>query len=173
MSDEIWKNINGYEGLYLVSSYGRVKSINNDIILKPIVQSNGYCHVGLHNGSPRQFRLHRIVAENFIPNPEKKQQVNHKNGIKTDNRVINLEWCTPKENINHAYLNGLNKPTMLGRFGEEHNTSNPCLQISPDGFLLAVYGSQYEAMRETGVNQSSINKCCKGKIKKAGGYLWQ
>lgn len=170
---EDWKDIPGYKGLYRVSSFGRIKSLKKNIIMKPILQSNGYCHIGLNNGVQKQFRLHRIIANTFIPNPENKPQVNHKDGNKQNNRIENLEWNTPKENMNHAMRTGLNRPSMIGRFGADHNTSKPCLQISSDGFLLAVYGSQYEAMRQTGICQTTINKCSKGKIKMAGGYIWK
>lgn len=111
---EIWKPIEGFPK-YKVSNLGRVKSlgfINNlghfrkGIILKPWDDGKGYLKVQLHKKS---FRVHRLVAQEFIPNPENKPQVNHKNGIKSDNRVENLEWVTNAENTQHAYDNGLYK----------------------------------------------------------------
>jgi hypothetical protein len=123
--EEKWKDIEGLRGHYQVSNKGRVKSLKRKIvkqsanqfgkyhkyertikekILKPCVNSAGYNLVVI-NGK-NKFN-HRLVAETFIPNPERKPQINHKNGIKTDNRVSNLEWCTPKENITHAIKNGL------------------------------------------------------------------
>lgn len=173
MNIEEWKDIDGYEGLYQASSFGNIKSLKSNLILKPILQSNGYCHIGLHNGKPIQYRLHRIIAKTFIPNPENKPQVNHKDGNRSNNNISNLEWCTASENQKHSYNILSKKPSVKGRFGEYHNTSNHCLQISPDGFLIAVYGSQYEATRETGISQTSINKCSRGKLQKAGGYLWK
>jgi len=106
MSDvETWVELDKYPK-YKVSNLGNVKSKIK--ILKNTKTVYGYLVVNLHNDKGQKSHLiHRIVAKAFIPNPENKTQVNHKNGIKTDNRVENLEWNTSKENINHAYKNGL------------------------------------------------------------------
>ena len=109
---ETWKKINGYE-CFEVSSFGNVR---NTVKQKnsPIFIIFGYPKCNVYNKENRKQKfVHRLVAENFIPNIENKTQVNHINGIKTDNRVENLEWCTAKENINHAFK-VLNKQNAKG-----------------------------------------------------------
>jgi len=122
LPNEIWKPIKGYEGLYEISSLGRVKSFKRikTRILK-LCNSNGYLSVSLidKNKVYKTFKIHRLVAINFIDNPENKEQVNHKNGIKSDNNLHNLEWCTPSENQIHANKTGLSNPPK----GEKHHKS--------------------------------------------------
>lgn len=110
MKQEIWKCIEGYDGKYLISSLGEVKSLkyNKESILKKRKHSHGYYQVTLSkNKIQKQLFIHRLVANAFIPNPENKPEVNHKNGLKTDNQVTNLEWVTRNQNIQHAYKTGL------------------------------------------------------------------
>ncbi len=112
---EIWKDIKNYEGKYQVSNFGNVKSLErydrcnrhiNEKILVPRKHTGGYLRVQL---SRKDFYIHRLVAETFIPNPENKLQVNHIDGDKTNNRSNNLEWCTALENNLHAITTGLSK----------------------------------------------------------------
>jgi len=111
MNREVWKDVVGYEGVYQVSSLGRVKRVAGGMgatpgrILKPHRRPDGYLTANLcRDGKPKQVRIHRLVAERFLgPAPSPRHEVNHKNGDKTDNRVENLEWVTRSENHTHAY----------------------------------------------------------------------
>lgn len=112
--DEIWKEIEGYDGDYIISNFGKVKSLrfNKRIPLKQIKHSRGYLVVNLFkNKIPKKFLLHRLVAENFIENPENKPEVNHLNGDKSNNHISNLEWATYSENTKHAWKTGLMENT--------------------------------------------------------------
>jgi hypothetical protein len=131
---EIWKDVIGYEGLYQVSNWGNVKAFAKswvcgeyngvrklpERLLIPQLQKKGYWAVNLrgHDGINKLIKIHRIVAKSFIENPQKKPQVNHINGNKSDNKIENLEWCTNQENIIHAYKNGLINVANSGRHGQ-------------------------------------------------------
>jgi hypothetical protein len=130
MQEEIWKDVVGYEGLYLISSKGNVKSKDREIFngqghfirkgkkLKIMNDRYGYDYVNLYRECKMKSRkVHRLVAESFIENPLKKPQVNHLDGCKQNNSVLNLCWATSKENISHAFKNGLIKPIS----GEKHH----------------------------------------------------
>lgn len=129
---DVWKPIVGYEGLYEVSDSGQVRSLSklcgrskrDEKELKTFVNSFGYVKVNLfRNSCGKQFSVHRLVAEAFIPNPDNLPQVNHKDGNKQNNTVENLEWCSVSENINHAIqvLNrkSRNQPVTLVKNGTQ------------------------------------------------------
>lgn len=114
--NEVWKDIKGYERLYQVSNFGRVRSLDRvlknrwgnfckkGVILTPLLFTKGYLGVRLYDGygNGKTYRIHRLVAETFLPNPNNYPQVNHKDENKTNNRVENLEWCTLEYNINYG-----------------------------------------------------------------------
>jgi len=178
---EVWFDIIGYDGFYKLSSFQRIKSLKRTIIRagrmavipEKILKQNfdgEYLRLSLYrNGIINLTAVHRIVAIQFIPNPLKKKDVNHINGIKIDNRVENLEWMTRSENIKHAYENGLSHSYK----GADHVKSKWVIQCDLYGNEMAQFGSQHEASRMTGISQTSISSCCLGKLKSAGGFKWK
>lgn len=156
---------------YYITPTGDVYSRKTSNIkkLKPKKDKDGYLSVVLYKFCKRfDKKIHRLVAENFISNPENKQEVNHKNGNKKDNRFENLEWATKSENELHKYRI-LNKGHF---FGKEHWLSKTILQIK-DGKTIAEFNSIREAERATGIKNPNISACCLGKAKSAGGYKWR
>jgi len=111
MNEELLKNakeIPGYEGRYVATSDGKIFNIKTKHELKPnMTNTGGYCRVRISSGCKGLVYVHILVAKTFLQNPDNKPQVNHKNGNKLDNRVINLEWCTCAENMLHAFEHGL------------------------------------------------------------------
>lgn len=177
--EEIWKDIKGYEGLYQISDRGNVKSLNynntgKNCILKSSNNGNGYLCIGLRiNGKTKTRRVHRLVCEAFLPNPENKETVNHKNGIKTDNRLENLEWATYSENNKHSYIELGKKGTMTGKLGKNHNRSITVCRYSKSGEYIDEFSGACEAERITKIYNSHIIACCKGYRKSAGNYIWK
>ena len=174
---EEWKDIEGFEGVYQISSMGRVRSLKfgKERILK-LNNSNGYLYVLLRkNGKPINLSIHRLVATYFIPNPENKPEVNHKNCKRGDNRVENLEWCTRKENVNNPLTlkkrSGENHPKpTLGKRGVFAINTKPIVQLTKKGEIIHWWNSITVASERTGIYQSSISLCCTGKYKSANGY---
>ena len=161
---EIWKDVPEYEGLYQISSLGNIKSkkrkgTNGKI--KKQISSLGYYVVDLYKNSKRKTKyLHRLICECFIENQYNKPCINHKNGIKNDNRVENLEWCSYSENNIHAYFIGLK------------TNCKKVKQIDENNKIINVFYSMNEASKKTKISQSQISLCCNGKIKTAGGFKW-
>lgn len=166
---EIFKDIKGYENLYKISNYGNVKSLKNSIILKPAKNHRGYLHVALYkNNKTKAHRIHRLVAQAFISNPENKPQVNHKDGNKLNNCVDNLEWVTNGENQKHAFKLGLQTNK-----GSNNPRSRKINQYNLNGDLIKTWNSIYDITKALGIKRSSIWRCCVGKYSKSHNYVWR
>ena len=183
--EEIWKDIKGYENMYQISNIGQVKSLEHYVqqknrwgqtisriqkssLMKIHINKNGYFRVVLHkNGIKKNYSVHRLVYEAFVGKIPQRMQVNHINEIKTDNRVVNLNLMTPKENSNWG--------TRNERISEKQTNgkkSKPVLKIDPiSNEIIAEFPSTKEAERQTGFNH--IYLWCRGIRKSADGFIWK
>ena len=164
---ETWKPIDCYEGLYEVSDLGRIKSLKygKEKILKPWKTNDGYLQVALCKyGHIKCTYVHRLVAESFIQNPQGLETVNHKDEDKTNNTVSNLDWMSQRDNNNYGTRN---------KRAAESLSKQVQMFDKSTGELIATFPSIMEAERVTGIDQGSISKCCLGKYKSAGGYIWR
>lgn len=144
--NEEWKDIQGYEGRYQVSTHGRVRSLRftKPRIMKSPCNKRGYPHLELnYNMQKKTHCIHSLVAKAFISNPDNKPCVNHINGIKTDNSLGNLEWCTPIENNQHAWDNGLMENVRISKMG----SNNALNKLTPDDVKFIF---QYPRLRGSG-----------------------
>lgn len=173
----------GYEGIYEISNYGNVKSLaktwfvgrkHTSYITKPdsmIYQrtdKDGYKFVSLRKDLKiKYFKIHRLVAIHFIDNPDNKKEVNHKDCIKSNNFVLNLEWCTGLENIRHAKLNNLIKS------GVNCSWISPIAQYSLNGDLIKNWDFIKQAADNLGLNKDCISLTCSGLQKTSGGFIWK
>lgn len=169
---EIWKNIFGFEELYQVSNWGRVKSLKfgKERVLKPLKEIHGYLRVDLFKDGKHNFKfVHRLVAEAFIPNDDLfKTQINHKNEVKIDNNVENLEWVTCSQNINFG-----SRTERMAKTNTNGKCSKAVLQYSLDGTFIKEYPSVREVERQLGFRNTNISACCLGKYKQSHNFKWQ
>lgn len=162
MDKELWKDVTGYEGLYQVSNFGKVRKVDGTL-MQGNINSYGYHVVSLtKDGKKKDKKVHRLVAMAFVPPIVGKDFVNHKDGDKINNCAENLEWCTRGENTIHAI-------EVL----EIQRNSYPVWQLSKDGRLLGLFVNAATAAQVVEGNSMMISACCRGTAQSAYGYCWQ
>ena len=175
LPNEEWRYIQGHK-YYLVSNLGRVKSVlpttgANKRIIRQHQNHKGYLMVSLYSlGHTKTYSVHRLVAKEFIPNPNELPQVNHKDENKQNNCVENLEWCDSKYNNNYGSKRKRLSDNMKNRETPKPRIPVKCYSLS--GVLLSTYSSLLEAQKATKINAENISLCIRGKYKQVGGYQW-
>ena len=198
---EEWKEIAGYDGLYSVSNYGNVKKRGYtgrrkryypERLVSQRKDTDGYCIVTLYNkdGQRKDWKVHRLVAIAFIPNPNNYPQVNHKNEIKDCNYVGNLEWCTAQYNANYGsrpyklsvWQKGKPNPSAQGSrnyfygkhfTGKDSYTAKRVSQYTRTGEYIRSFDCMREAAESVGVTGGAISMCCRKVRETAAGYIWK
>ena len=178
-----WKDIVGYENEYQINQFGEIRTLKDspklkkyDVLKPQTSKRNGYVYQMLYkNGKEKLFRVHRLVAMAFLPNPNNLPQVNHKDGNKQNNSVDNLEWCEQSDNMKHAYKNGLQIPSENQRksiINTNKLKQKKVCQIK-DGKIINTFSGISEASRQTKISISCISRCCNLKRKSTNGYEWR
>ena len=183
-----WRPVVGFE-VYEVSNQGDVRNAKTGNVLKCRADKKGYLRVNFRrDGKLYEKLVHRVVAMAFIPNPDGKPIIDHKNTIPSDNRVENLRWSTCKENNNNPLTRKHNSEAKSGSnhplYGKKHKTETilkmiemsnktPVEQYSKHGELIGTWDSMTDAEKATGIFHSNISKCCNGERKTAGGFIWK
>lgn len=165
-----WQTIKDYPK-YEITETGLVRNKRTKRILKPILLPQGYYVVSMYDNKLKykQCYMHRLTAETFLPNPECKQTINHKDGVKTNNTITNLEWATYSENCKHAYDTGLKKPTIQ----DMSHTYRKVEQYSLDNTFIKLWDSISEAARAINAPPTHICRVCAGRRKSTRGYIWR
>lgn len=175
LENEIWKDIKGYEGKYQISSIGRIKSLGRWVkhkgwrfeeerMLNQYMSQTGYFYVALSKDSiQKKYKVHRLVAEAFLENPDNLPVINHKNEVKTDNRVENLEFCSVKYNTNY----GSGRAKMILKI------KKPVVQLDLNDNVLKRWDSLKDITDVLGYNKACISECCHQKQQTAYGYKWK
>jgi len=180
--EEIWKDIEGYEGFYQVSNLGNVKSLNYahrgyQKNLVPKCNNSGRLWVELIKyGARKPMLIHRLVAMAFIPNPCNLPQINHKDENPKNNAVDNLEWCTNKYNVQYTVDRHPEWFRRGGNPGRERNSKYhrmPINQFDKNGNLIKQWANARTIFVQTGMSDWSIAECCRGKRHTAYGFKWQ
>lgn len=178
---EIWKDIEGYKGIYQISNLGRVKSleridntdhVRHEIILKQSLDKDGYCIVGLSNkGFVKHYRVHRLVWKSFNGEIPEGMQVNHLNERKDDNRLENLNLMDCKSNINWG--TGIERRSLKRKGDYNGKLSKPVLQFDLEGNFIKEWPSIIEIKRQLGYSNGNVSLCCRGIYKSYKGYIWK
>lgn len=184
-----WKPVYGYEKYIKVNQYGNIRSLDRLTnhnkggkrlikarFLKTHITKNGYELLSVSFDAKRiHFLIHRIVSIAFIPNPENKPCVNHKNGIKNDNRVENLEWVTYSENERHSYdvLGKKSVPGNLGRTGINSYEAKPVIAYNANGEFTGYFGTTTDAANHIGGYQANVSKVLRGERRHTLGYTFK
>lgn len=181
MQDEVWKDIEGYEG-YQVSSEGRIRSLDREVlynngtirihrgrILKPSKINSGYLSVSL--GRNCKFLVHRIVAKTFLNNHDNLPCINHKNNDRTDNRLSNLEYCSYHYNNTYGTHKQLQRESHISNL-ENNKRAKPVNQYSLDNEYIKTFLSARRASEELNVCHSGIIRCCNGQSNTCKGFRW-
>lgn len=160
-----YKPVTGYEGCYIVTSDGDVINVKTGHVLQGEIKKEGYrCVILGYKNEYKHVLVHRLIASAFCDKPPDANEVNHINGIKTDNRAENLEWVTRKENLKHAYETGLMPNNAIPK---------PVIATNMDTGEKITFPSIYKAARFFNVSQGNICMCCKGERPYANGYFWE
>lgn len=161
--EEVWKDVLNYEGLYKVSNLGNIYSVRRKRKMNGTIDKDGYVRIALiKDGIRKDTTAHRLVAENFILNPNNYDQINHKDEIPSHNWMENLEWCNSKYNNNYGH--------RTENMANSHK--KPILQLDLKGNILKEFNSAKEVQNLYNYDNSLISKCCQGKRKTAYGYKW-